>query len=161
MLDPVLLSPPPQSLCSPSGLTQDALNKCWREWGFLVSFPVPEEDSSFLCILFHPAFPFLLSVSLSPVSHSPMDNLECPLGVSFAVQRSMVHRCGWGREDCLPALSEMCSSLFPAVPEFSSGKLWKFHKAKSENPCSSPMVRLQIRKQNPKEPEWTNQATDL
>lgn len=133
MLDPVLLSPSPQSLCSPSGLTQDALNKCWREWGFLVLFPVPEEDSSFLCILFHPAFPFLLSVSHSPVSHSPMDNLECPLGVSFAVQRSMVHRCGWDREGLPPGpvwdvFLTLSSSLWVLLREalkVPQSKVWK------------------------------------
>lgn len=157
-LDPVLPSHSPQSLCRPVDLAWEALDKCWWEWGFLVCFPVLEEDEAFLWILsllHHPNPP----VSVPLANRDPTKPIRT---WSFALQGCMVHLCVVGAEEEPSPRPIWRVFLAPFSSPWGHGReSLKVPYSTSENPCSSPMVRLQTRKQKVKGPNWPGQATDL
>lgn len=63
--------------------------------------------------------------------------------------------CGWSRGGTFPLnLPNRYPPLLSAVPEVSLGNRWRFRKTQFENPCTSPMVRLQTWKHQAKGPKW-------
>lgn len=63
--------------------------------------------------------------------------------------------CGCRRGGTFPLnLPNRYPPLLSAVPEVSLGNRWRFHKTQFENPCTSPMVRLQTWKHQAKGPKW-------